>query len=97
MILQRQLSIKAQNMGPNYFQQCKVIFLYYVFMFYFTNTSTLRKYNLPVDDELLQSARCHFIRLTQRTMATVHRESAKIEGILLSLKCFRTTTVSSDD
>ena len=73
------------------------ISLFNVFTFYFTNTSTWRKYNLPVDDGLLQSARCHFIRLTQRTMATVHRESAKIEGILLSLKCFRTTTVSSDD
>ena len=64
-----------------------------IFVCYFT--STWRKYNLPVDDGLLHSAKCHFIRLTQRTMATVHRESAKIDGILLSLKCFRTTTVSN--
>ena len=64
-----------------------------VFMVYFT--STWRKYGLPVDDGLLHSAKCHFLRLTQRTMATVHRDSAKIEGILLSLKCFRTTTVSN--
>ena len=62
----------------------------------FTNTSTWRKYNLPVDDGLLQSAKCHSIKLAQRTMASVHRESTKIEGILLSMKFCRTTTGSSD-
>ena len=84
-------------MDPNYFQQWMVRFgnisVIRVFTVYFT--SIWRKYSLPVDDRLLHSAKCHFLRLTQRAMATVHRESAKIEGILLSLKCFRTTTVSN--
>jgi len=56
-------------------------------------TSNWKKYKLPVDDQLLQMAKCYFLRLTDRTVSCVHRESAKIDGILLSLKCFRTTKV----
>ena len=63
---------------------------------FFTNASTWRKYDLPVDDGLLQSAKCHSIKLTQKTMASVHRESTKMEWILLSMKFCRTTTGSRD-
>jgi len=58
-------------------------------------TSNWRKHKLPVDDQLLQMSKCHFLRLTDRAVSWVHRDSVKIDGILLSLKCFRTTTVSS--